>query len=47
MSPLKIFCNAYIIEVQNKIRSYPAGVASPASLLTLRVRGCNEIYHLE
>nr|DAU49186.1 MAG TPA: hypothetical protein [Caudoviricetes sp.] len=23
-----------------------AGVAAPASLLTHRVRGCNEIYHL-
>ncbi|MBR5319557.1 MAG: hypothetical protein IKU46_08200, partial [Peptococcaceae bacterium] len=25
---------------------YPAGVAAPASLLTTRVCGCNEIYHL-
>lgn len=23
-----------------------AGVASPASLLTMKVRGCNEFYHL-
>lgn len=36
----------YISDFQNKKRSYPAGVAAPASLLTHRVRGCNEIYHL-
>ena len=28
-------------------RDYLAGVAAPASLLTHRVRGCNEIYHLK
>ncbi len=36
------------VEKKNvKNRDCPAGVASPASLLTLWVRGCNEIYHLE
>ena len=28
-------------------RDYLAGVAAPASLLTRRVRGCNEFYHLK
>ncbi len=28
-------------------RDYLAGVAAPASFLTHRVRGCNEIYHLK
>ena len=33
--------------IRNDKKDYLAGVAAPASLLTHRVRGCNEIYHLK
>ena len=39
---LSIWNRAFIDE-----RDYLAGIAAPASLLTHRVRGCNEIYHLK
>ena len=49
----KINIKQIALSVQNRAskfiveRDYLAGVAAPASLLTHRVRGCNEIYHLK
>ena len=37
------FCGGRFLSLK---KDYPAGVAAPASLLTHRVRGCNEFYHL-
>ena len=40
-----IRCPVHNINLPTK--KYLAGVASPASLLAQRARGCNEIYHLK